>query len=292
MTVNKSKDTFFSTNLSLNCGGKLLDLSIPRIMGIINVTPDSFYDGGKYIDPKLAVDQAGRLLEQGADILDIGAESSRPGATPVSSTEEEERILPVLELIRRYYPDAIISIDTTRHSLAFKGIEKYHVNLINDISAFSGDHEMIGTISKLHVPYVIMHMKGTPSNMQVNPQYENLIDEIIAYFSEKVSILKKKGINDIIIDPGFGFGKSLDHNYQLLANLSVFQLFELPILAGVSRKSMVSKLLNTSAKKSLNGTTALHMVLLAKGANILRVHDVNEAREAIEVFLETRRYES
>lgn len=291
MTANESKDNFFSTNLSLNCGGKLLDLSIPRIMGIINVTPDSFYDGGKYIEPRIAVDKAGELLEQGADILDIGAESSRPGANRVDPREEEERLLPVIELVRKFYPDAIISLDTTRPSLAYRMIEKHQVNIINDISAFADDAEMIDTISKLQVPYIVMHMKGTPSDMQLSPQYDNLIDEIIAFFSKKINILKKKGINDIVIDPGFGFGKSLDHNYQILANLNDFKLFELPILAGVSRKSMVSKLLNTSAKNSLNGTTALHMVLLFKGVNILRVHDVNEAREAIKIFLETKKYQ-
>ena len=291
MTVNESKDNFFSTNLSLNCGGKILDLSIPRIMGIINVTPDSFYDGGKYIEPQIAVDKAGELLEQGADILDIGAESSRPGANRVDPGEEEQRLIPVIEQVRKSYPDAIISLDTTRSSLAYRMIDKYQVNIVNDISGFEDDAEMIDIISKMQVPYIVMHMKGTPNNMQLSPQYHNVLDEIIAFFSEKINILKKKGVNDIIIDPGFGFGKSLDHNYQLLANIHDFQLFELPILAGVSRKSMVSKLLNSSAKNSLNGTTALHMILLSKGVNILRVHDVNEAREAIKIFLETKKYQ-
>ena len=291
MAHNKVKDTFFSKNLGLNCAGKLMDLSVPRIMGILNITPDSFSDGGKYLQPDAAVNQMHTMLEQGAEIIDIGASSSRPGAEDLTPEEELKRLRPVMDKIRKVFPEVILSIDTAMAEVAESMIRDYRVNIINDITAGNRDPELIDLVAKMNVPYIIMHMQGTPRNMQKDPIYENVMDEIIRFFSEKVYLLRKKGVNDILLDPGFGFGKNLEHNYTIAGNFSSFQLFELPLVAGISRKSVISKLIHKPTADTLNGTTALHMLLLERGANILRVHDVEAAREAITIYRETKKYE-
>ncbi|MCF8225559.1 MAG: dihydropteroate synthase [Bacteroidales bacterium] len=285
MKKNKVKDTFFSKNRSLNCRGKLVGLDTPKVMGILNITPDSFYDGGHYNNPSATLDRAGEMLDQGADIIDVGAVSSRPGASEISDQEEQDRLHPVISLIRENFPDAIISIDTYRSSVVKEMLASYEIDMINDISAGEFDENMIPTIIKSNIPYIIMHMQGNPGNMQDNPVYENVTDEIIQYFSAKINFLHKKGIADILIDPGFGFGKTLDQNYDLLGHSYAFQMFELPVVAGISRKSMIYKLLNTNSENALNGTTAAHMILLNNGVNILRVHDVKEAKQAIHIHL-------
>jgi len=288
MQENEAKDTFFSTNRSLNCKGRLVHLDKPAIMGILNITPDSFHDGGRYMEAHEATDRTGKMLEEGALIIDIGAASSRPGAEILHADQELERLHPVIAEIRKWFPEVILSIDTYHAQVAKDMVEIYHADIINDISAGEMDEEMIPLIARLNVPYIIMHMKGNPGNMQDNPEYTDVTDEILHYFSEKIHLLHKKGISDILIDPGFGFGKTMDHNYELLRRFSAFQLFELPVVAGISRKSMIYKLLDSDSEHALNGTTAAHMLLLEKGANILRVHDVREAKEAITIFWETR----
>lgn len=287
MTEYRAKDTFFSKNKSLNCGGKLLNLAVPKIMGILNITSDSFYDGGKYVNKEDALARVREMIAEGADIIDIGAASSRPGAGLTLADDEIDMLSPVLELIRREFPDTILSLDTYHAKVVREAVEKYAVGIINDISAGELDPDMYPTIAKLGVPYIIMHMQGTPGNMQDNPEYENVTDEIIQYFSGKLSILRKKGITDVLIDPGFGFGKTRDHNYELLSDIEAFQLFEIPVVAGVSRKSMIYDLLDSNSENALNGTTAAHMILLQKGVQILRVHDVKEAREALTIYLES-----
>jgi len=227
------------------------------------------------------------MKAEGADIIDIGAASSRPGAELSSAEEEIDRLSPVLEQIRNEFPDMIISVDTYHAQVAKDMVEKYAVDIINDISAGEIDPAMYATIAKLGVPYIIMHIQGVPGNMQDDPEYENITDEIVQYFSEKIYRLRKKGIADVLIDPGFGFGKTNEHNYELLSHTDAFQMFELPIVAGVSRKSMIYNLLDSTSEKSLNGTTAVHMILLQKGVQVLRVHDVKEAKEAVKIYLES-----
>jgi len=288
MNEYKAKDTFFSKKHSLNCRGKLLDLTTPKVMGILNITPDSFYDGGRYMEPSEAMDQAGDMIRKGADIIDIGAASSRPGAETIDPKLELERLVPVVENIRKDFPDQIISVDTFSSMVSRELVTAYGVDIINDISAGQTDPKMIPLVAELNVPYIIMHMKGTPANMQHNPSYQNITDEIIQYFSGKIDLLHRKGISDVLLDPGFGFGKTTDHNYELLSKLATFQMFELPLVAGISRKSMIYKLLNTSSEEALNGSTAAHMILLEKGVDILRVHDVKEAKEAIVIFCASR----
>ena len=277
------KDTFFSRKLTINCGGELLDLSQPKIMGILNIAPDSFYDGGKYASKEKILERVSTMINDGCDILDIGAYSSRPGAENITSDEELQRLLPVLEIVRTEFPDIIISVDTFRSEIAKKVVADFNVNIINDILSGNMDDKMFETIAELNVPYILMHMKGNPQNMQNNPQYNNVIQELLNYFSEKVEKLKLLGINDIIIDPGFGFGKTVDHNYQILKYLDDFKIFELPVLVGLSRKSMINKILDISSEDALNGTTALNTLALINGANILRVHDVKEAKESIKL---------
>jgi dihydropteroate synthase len=275
------KDTFFSRKLTINCGGELLNLSNPRIMGILNITPDSFYDGGKYATPTQIIDRVQQMINEGCDILDIGAYSSRPGAKDISEKEEIDRLTPILELIRKHFPDIILSVDTFRADVAEHVIENFKIGIINDISAGDLDSRMFEVIARHQVPYIMMHMQGTPQNMQNNPKYENIVKEVIRYFAEKVNHLKLLGVNDLIIDPGFGFGKTIDHNYQLLKHLNDFKIFELPILAGLSRKSMIYKYLNHFPNEALNGTSILNTLAILGGANILRVHDVKEAKETI-----------
>ncbi|MDY6800904.1 MAG: dihydropteroate synthase [Bacteroidota bacterium] len=277
----QAKDTFFSRKLTINCGGELLDLSNPRIMGILNITPDSFYDGGKYANHSQIIDRVQQMINEGCDILDIGAYSSRPGAKDISEKEEIDRLSPIIELIKKHFPDIILSIDTFRAVVAEHVIENFKIEIINDISAGDMDYRMFEVIARHQVPYIMMHMQGTPQNMQNNPKYENVVKEVIHYFAKKVDHLKLLGVNDLIIDPGFGFGKTIDHNYQLLKHLNDFKIFELPILAGLSRKSMIYKYLNLSPNEALNGTSILNTLALLGGANILRVHDVKEAKETI-----------
>ncbi len=277
----RPKDTFFSRKRTLNLKGNIYDLQTPLVMGILNITPDSFYDGGKYGTMAGIEAQIDKMIIEGAGIIDTGAYSSRPGAANIPFEEEWERLVPVLELIARKYPGFPFSIDTFRAGIAKRAVQDYGVAMVNDISAGEIDEDMFETVGGLGVPYVMMHMKGTPGNMQKKATYDDLIQEIISYLSEKVERLKYLGVHDIIIDPGFGFGKTVDHNYQLLARLKEFKIFELPVLIGLSRKSSIYKVLGTTPGEALNGTTVLNTIALLNGANILRVHDVKEAREAI-----------
>lgn len=289
MPENNAKDTFFSKNRSLNCRGRLLGLETPKVMGILNVTPDSFFDGGRYADPAAALDRVREMVGEGADIIDIGAASSRPGAGLMDAGEELSRLEPVMQLVRSEFPDLVLSVDTYNAEVAKQVVTHFEADIINDISAGELDPGMIPLIAKLNVPYIIMHMKGVPGDMQDNPVYQNVTDEIIQYFSQKVHILHSEGITDVLLDPGFGFGKTIDHNYELLSQVSAFQMFELPVVAGVSRKGMIYRLLESSSEEALNGTTAVHMLLLQGGVNIIRVHDVKEAKEAITIFNQTVR---
>ncbi len=276
------KEAFFRPKRTLNCKGKIINLSSPLVMGVINITPDSFYDGGKIRHPFDAIKLAGRLIENGADILDIGAVSSRPGAGITGPKEEQERLLPSLKAVSGQFPEAIISVDTYNSSTALAAVEN-GAHMINDISAGRIDPEMFTTIARLQVPYIIMHMQGRPDNMQLNPRYKHIVREITAFFSGKLETLNSLGVHDIIIDPGFGFGKTLEHNYQLLANLEYFRIFDLPLMVGVSRKSMINKVLGTGAADALNGTSVINTIALLNGADILRVHDPREAAEAIKI---------
>ncbi len=274
----------FSKNLTLNLDGKIMNLSTPRVMGIINATPDSFYGGSRVSEPALALEKAREMINQGADILDVGAVSSRPGSQKISETEELERLSPVLEAIREDFPDFPVSVDTWRAGVARTVRERFGIQLINDISAGSFDPDMFPTMAQLDIPYIIMHMQGTPANMQDDPAYENLVDDLLQFFAERVYKLRKLGLNDIVIDPGFGFGKTLEQNYKLLGQLDSFRMFELPLMVGISRKSMIYKLLDSEPDDALNGTTAAHMALLLKGARLLRVHDVQAAVETVKIF--------
>ena len=271
------------TPLYINVNGRLMDLSEPQVMGILNVTPDSFYAGSRSETEKDITERLHQIIDEGASIIDIGGYSSRPSAEHISVKEEMNRLRNGLEIIRKHSPNAIVSVDTFRADVATMCVEEYGVAIINDISAGQMDKEMFSTIARLGVPYIIMHMKGTPQDMQVSPQYDHFLKEIFYYFSEKVQRLRDLGVKDIIIDPGFGFGKTLEHNYELMNHLEEFNLFELPLLVGISRKSMIYKLLGTTPEEALNGTTALNTLALLKGANILRVHDVREAVETTKI---------
>ncbi|MCD4792503.1 MAG: dihydropteroate synthase [Bacteroidales bacterium] len=270
--------------MTINCNGKLLDLSSPIVAGILNITPDSFYDGGKYINEPHILKRVEEIINEGGTIIDIGAYSSRPGADHVSEEEELNRLIRALKIIRKKLPDVIISVDTFRSAIAGYVVKEFNVDIINDISGGNFDDDMFETIARLQVPYVLMHMKGTPQNMQDNPYYDDLLKEILIFFAEKVQEAKQIGINDLIIDPGFGFGKTTDHNFELLKNLDRLKKLDCPILVGISRKSMVFKLLNEIPENVLSGTVALNMAALEKGANIIRVHDVKEAVQTIAVF--------
>jgi dihydropteroate synthase len=269
--------------MTINCKGQLIDLSTPKIMGILNVTPNSFYDGGKFTLSENGLSQVGKILEEGATFIDIGAYSSKPNAEFVSEEEERNRILPVVQSILKQFPDALLSIDTFRSEIAAVCIEN-GAAIINDISAGNLDEKMMDVVAKYNVPYIMMHMRGTPQTMQSQTNYENIIKEMLFYFSEKVNKARSLGINDLIIDPGFGFAKTLEQNYEVLQNLELFQMLDLPILAGISRKSMVYKPIGVTANEALNGTTVLNTIALSKGANILRVHDVKEALECVKLF--------
>lgn len=267
----------------MNVNGKLMDLSHPQVMGILNVTPDSFYAGSRQQTEKDIINRADQIVEEGASIIDIGAYSSRPQAENISPEEEMRRLRTGLEIINRHHPGSVVSVDTFRAEVARMCVEEYGAAIINDISAGEMDPQMFGTIARLGVPYIIMHMQGTPQNMQMHPHYDNLLKEVFFYFSEKVQKLRDLGVKDIILDPGFGFGKTLEHNYRLMNHLEEFSIFELPVLVGVSRKSMIYKLLGGTPEDALNGTTVLNTVSLLKGANILRVHDVKAAVETVNI---------
>lgn len=269
---------------TINCNGKLLDLETPQVMGILNVTPDSFYSESRKQSDNEIEKRALQIIEQGATILDIGAYSSRPGADDISEEEEMTRLRKGLEVIKRTVPNCIISVDTFRADVAKMCVEEYGVGIINDIAAGELDDKMFKTVSELNVPYIIMHMKGNPRNMQDSPHYDDIISEEILYFGKKINTLHDLGVNDIIIDPGFGFAKTLEHNYQLLSHMEDLKELGLPILVGVSRKSMIYKLFGTTPQEALNGTTVINTIALTKGANILRVHDVRECVEAVEIF--------
>jgi len=266
--------------MTINCKGTLLDLNSPKVMGILNITPDSFYDGGMYKDEISILNQTEKMLVDGASFIDVGAYSSRPGAAEVSEEEELKRIVPVIELLIKKFPDIVISVDTFRSKVAKETIS-LGAAIINDISGGNLDSKMYETIAKLKVPYILMHMAGTPKTMQNNPTYEDVTKDLIYFFSEKIDQLHRLNVSDIIIDVGFGFGKTIEHNFQLLRNMSLFQHLDKPILAGLSRKSMLYKTLDITAQEALNATTSANTIALLNGANILRVHDVKEAVEAV-----------
>lgn len=269
--------------MTINCKGNLIDLTSPKIMGILNVTPNSFFDGGKYADENSILQQVEKMLVDGVTFIDIGAYSSKPNAEFVSENEEISRLIPAIELILKNFPETLISVDTFRANVAKKAIEN-GACIVNDISAGSLDEDMMQTVAKLQVPYIMMHMKGNPQTMQSLAQYENIVKEMLFYFSEKVAQTRSFGINDLIVDPGFGFAKTLEQNFEVMNKLELFQMLELPLLVGVSRKSMIYKTLETSAEFALNGTTVLNTIALQKGAKILRVHDVKEAMECVKLY--------
>ena len=269
--------------MTINCKGQLIDLSKPKVMGILNLTPNSFFDGGKYLDEAAIVTQVQKMLSEGATFIDIGAYSSKPNAEFVSVEEELSRIVPVMELLVRQFPAILISTDTFRSEVAEACIQK-GASLINDISAGKLDDKMLGIIAKYKVPYVMMHMRGTPQTMSTLTAYDDVVKEVLFYFSERIAAARNLGINDVIVDPGFGFAKTLQQNYKKKKKLELFQQLNLPVLVGISRKSMIYKILNNSANESLNGTTALNTIALYKGASILRVHDVKEAMECVALF--------
>ena len=269
--------------MTIRCKEQLIDLAIPKVMGILNLTPNSFFDGGKYKNNSEILSKVEKMLNEGATFIDIGAYSSKPSAEFVSEEEELQRIVSIVQLILEHFPETLISIDTFRSQVAQICIEN-GAAIINDISAGNLDDKMLETIAKYNVPYIMMHMRGTPETMQKMTSYEDIVKEILFYFSEKVAKARSFGINDLIVDPGFGFAKTLDQNYEVLQKMELFEILELPLLAGFSRKSMIYKTLQSSADEALNGTTVLNTVALTKGAKILRVHDVKEAMECVSLF--------
>lgn len=282
----KNKDSIspvFNNLNTINCRGQLVDLSRPLIMGILNVTPDSFFDGGKFTEEKAIFEQVAKMIDEGATIIDIGGQSTRPGAKALSVRQEENRVLPVIASLMAKFPDLLISADTFRSTVARKAIQE-GAAIINDISGGDLDPEMFHTIAEEEVPYILMHMQGVPETMQIDPSYENVVTSVYSALLKKVSILRSLGVADIIVDPGFGFGKTVEHNYRLLQSLQLFRNTGCPVLAGMSRKSMICKVLKVKPENALNGTTALNMIALLNGASILRVHDVKAAKEAILLY--------
>jgi dihydropteroate synthase len=274
--------------MTINCKGQLIDLSTPKVMGVLNLTPDSFYDGGRYKNEVDMMSQVEKMLQEGATFIDLGGYSSKPGAAFVEEDEELKRVIPVIELLINNFPDIILSVDTFRSKIAQVSVAA-GAAMINDISAGFLDAEMIKTIAKLQVPYIMMHMRGTPQTMQQQTQYDDLLKEIISYFAERLQLAKTEQLIDVIIDPGFGFAKTREQNFELLSHLELLNIVNKPLLVGVSRKSMIYKTLNTTPQEALNGTTALNMVALSKGANILRVHDVKEAVECVTLFTQLKK---
>ena len=269
--------------MTINCLGQLIDLSSPILMGILNVTPNSFYDGNRYNSENLILSQVEKMLRAGATFIDLGAYSSKPNAELVSEEEEILRLIPVIQSVLKHFPDTLLSIDTFRSHVAKIGLDS-GAAIINDISAGTMDENMFGVVAHFHAPYIMMHMRGTSQTMTGMTHYDDIVKEMLYYFSEKIANARSVGINDLIIDPGFGFAKTLDQNYEVLQKMELFQNLDYPILAGISRKSMVYKVLESSADEALNGTTVLNTIALSKGANILRVHDVKEAVESVKLF--------
>jgi dihydropteroate synthase len=268
----------------INAGGNLIDLSVPKVMGIINITPDSFYQGSRYNSDMEIINAATRMIKEGADILDIGGYSSRPGATDISAKEESSRVLPSIKLISRELPDAVISVDTFRADIAEEAVLSCGAHIINDISGGDADDRMFSVIERLNVPYIMMHKKGDPPTMQNNPVYDDVVADILKWFGDRIFRLRSAGVKDIIIDPGFGFGKTLKHNFELLRRLNDFTIAGLPLLVGISRKRTIWQTLGITADEALNGTTVLNTVALLNGADILRVHDVKEAVQAVRLI--------
>jgi dihydropteroate synthase len=277
-----SKTTYFYPNKTLRLGGNLHDLSTPKLMGILNLTPDSFFDGGKFDSVDAALMQADKMISEGADILDVGGMSTRPGAEVIDVNEELRRVIPVIQAIKSRFATTPLSIDTVHGKVAEEAIHS-GVSMINDISAGSFDTSIIEMAAKYQVPYVLMHMQGSPGDMQQSPSYKNVAEEDFEFLLQGCQDLKSKNINQIIIDPGFGFGKSLEHNYELIRNFDLLHQIGFPVMVGISRKSLICKLLKVNPENALNGSSALHTILLLKGANILRVHDVKEALETIKI---------
>ena len=278
------EDKLFPPKYTLQIKGRLVCLDRPQIMGILNLTPDSFFGGSRILTSKTElIERVTKMVSEGADILDLGSYSTRPGAAEVSIEEEIRRVIPAIEWIAEAFPSVIISVDTFRSKVAEAAVHN-GAHLVNDISAGSLDIKMLETVGKLEIPYIAMHMRGNPQTMQKETNYSDILVDILTYFSEKMSLCRKFGIKDVIIDPGFGFAKTVEQNYCLLRNLKYFQTLSLPILVGVSRKSMIYKTLGISSEEALNGTTALHMYALTKGANIMRVHDVKEAKETLTLY--------
>lgn len=288
MLITQSAGKFLKRNNTLTLGDKLVDLSIPVVMGIVNVTPDSFYDGGKMQDEAVMLKVIEQMIEDGANVIDIGAISTRPGSENISTKVELGRLLPAVQAIRKAFPDVHISIDTFRSWVAVRVIDEIGPVIVNDISGGTLDSRMFETVGKLQVPYILSHIQGTPQNMQDDPHYDDLMKEISSYFAEKYKKLTKLGVKDVVLDPGFGFGKNLDHNYELLNKLDSFKVFQLPVMAGLSRKSMIWKALDIKPDTALNGTTVANTLALMGGADILRVHDVKEAVEAVKIFCEIK----
>lgn len=288
MLITQSAGNFLKRKHTINIGDGILDLSIPCIMGIINLTPDSFYDGGTLKSESDVLDRVETMLEEGASIIDLGAVSTRPGSSQTSTKEELERLLPYAKLIRSHFPDVALSVDTWRAWVADRIVGEIGPVIINDISGGTMDTNMFETIGRLKVPYILSHIQGTPDTMQDNPFYQDVVREVSASLSEGVRKLTKLGAADIMIDPGFGFGKNLDHNYKLLNRLDSLKVFQLPVVVGLSRKSMVYSALDTDAGNALNGTTVVNTMALLGGADILRVHDVKEAVDALRIFLQLK----
>lgn len=268
---------------TINCRGKLLSLEKPIVMGVLNVTPDSFYDGGKYRKSGEILQQTEQMLAEGASIIDVGGMSSRPGAEVTSLEEELKRVIPAIESIHQNFPDAIVSVDTIRAKVAKEAVEA-GASVVNDISAGSMDEALYQTVAALGVPYILMHMRGNPKTMQLNPDYEDVVQEVLDFLIQEVGKLRALGIKDLIVDVGFGFGKTIEQNYRLLKNIPAFQILDLPILVGISRKSMIYKLLKITPQEALNGTSVLNLLALQQGAKLLRVHDVKEARQVIQLW--------
>lgn len=284
MLITTNANKFLKRKNTINLNGRLLDLSKPVVMGILNVTPDSFFDGGKYKTEKKVLKRAEEILEQGGSIIDIGAVTTQAGSEGISTKDEIDRLLPAVKAVKKAFPEAFVSIDTYRSWVALKVIEDCGPCMVNDVTGGSFDVHMFDTVGKLGVPYVLMHMQGTPLKMQENPVYEDIIRDISMFFTDCVKKLTKAGVKDVIIDPGFGFGKTLEHNYELLNRLDSFKVFQLPLLVGVSRKSMIYKLLGSNPEEALNGTSVVNTLALMGGADILRVHDVREAVEATRIL--------
>ncbi|KJF43813.1 dihydropteroate synthase [Draconibacterium sediminis] len=288
MLITQSAGKFLKRNSTLHLGEKEVDLSIPVVAGIVNITPDSFFDGGKMEDETTMLKAVEQMVADGAGIIDVGAVSTRPGSKTVSTKEELARLLPAVKAIHKAFPEVALSVDTFRSWVAVRVIDEVGPIIINDISGGSLDSNMFETVGKLQVPYILSHIKGTPLNMQEDPQYDDLIREVAQYFAERVKKLNKLGVKEVILDPGFGFGKTLDHNYELLNKLDAFKVYQLPVMVGLSRKSMIWKALDAKPETALNGTSVANTLALMGGADILRVHDVKEAVEAVKIFCEIK----